>query len=1095
MKSAKFNTLLAIVVTLICNNLYAQFYNGLQNDFGKNRIQYKQREWQFFRFDKFDVCFYKNGKELAEYVAESANRNFMELETMLDFTMEDRVDFIVYNKQSDFKQSNIGLITTDPNNIGGTAKIVGSKAFIYYEGDHKKLEGQVRAACAELIVNQWLYGGNWRDRVKSSTLLHLPDWYIKGLILYLSNQWDYECEEILRDGIINNRFKRFSSIEGKESVVVGASIWRFIAESYGKEVIPNLIYLSQVSRNVESGISFVLGITIQSLLEEWKAHYYSKYNKINQGTFDIKNTENAKLKRTKKNRIYTQYKTSPDGKNIIYCTNQTGQIKVYLYNKETQKRKRIYKADKKLERITDVSFPVVAWHPTSKIFMLVTEEKGDLFMKTYDLESGKFEDRPPIYQFEKILDLSYSPDGRKLLISAVQQGQTDIFVYNLSSNTAETITKDIYDDLNPRYINKGKEIIFSSNRNTDSLKFKWPQDKNFYKKDFDLYVYDYAGKGKLLRRYTQTQDINELKPMEYDKNSILFLNEELNILSMQIANFDSAIAFVDTIAHYRYFITPSQTVKYSSNLLEYNYNPELKYFNAITYQKGRYRLSDDISILNSSGNLKINNEPKQNSFNKSINEANLKMLPVKKIFSDKSEVKGLDYNNYVFESDKSTGTSKQVQQKVVENTSAKNPPVKQSGEKSAIGSTGENFVMPKQLNYFRYYTIDQFTSQFNNNFVNQTYQKYTGGEVFFNPGINGLVQIGMSDAFEDYRIFGGFKLSADLRSNEFLLGYEDRRLRWDKTYTAYRQSFPSSTAAGAPKILSHVLGYSLRYPFNEVAAFKTTFNYRNDRSVFLSTDLDALVKRTEYDNWISNKSEYIFDNSVQKAINIFNGIRFKVFGEYFNQIDDVSKNLIVIGTDFRYYQKIYKNFIYAFRTAASSSFGSQKLVYYLGSTDNWINLSTRTNTFNRNIPIDQNQNYAFQALATNMRGFNQNIRNGSSFAVMNHELRLPLFTTIYNRPLRSDFLNNFQVIGFFDAGTAWTGISPFDANNEYNSEVISSPPVTVTLKRTRQAIVYGYGWGLRSRLLGYFIRFDWAWGIDDQVRQPRIFYLSLATDF
>jgi len=85
-----------------------------------------------------------------------------------------------------------------------------------------------------------------------------------------------------------------------------------------------------------------------------------------------------------------------------------------------------------------------------------------------------------------------------------------------------------------------------------------------------------------------------------------------------------------------------------------------------------------------------------------------------------------------------------------------------------------------------------------------------------------------------------------------------------------------------------------------------------------------------------------------------------------------------------------------------------------------------------------------------MRGFNQNVRNGSSFGVINNELRMPLFTFLYNRPLRSDFLTNFQVIGFYDAGTAWSGLSPFSNNNEYNSELINSYPVSVTIKKTRQ---------------------------------------------
>jgi isocitrate dehydrogenase len=46
-----------------------------------------------------------------------------------------------------------------------------------------------------------------------------------------------------------------------------------------------------------------------------------------------------------------------------------------------------------------------------------------------------------------------------------------------------------------------------------------------------------------------------------------------------------------------------------------------------------------------------------------------------------------------------------------------------------------------------------------------------------------------------------------------------------------------------------------------------------------------------------------------------------------------------------------------------------------------------------------------------------------------------------------------------------------------------------------EPIVGGYGFGLRSRLLGYFLRADWAWGVDDGEVKPRIFYLSLALDF
>ncbi|MCD4737272.1 MAG: hypothetical protein K8R53_14610, partial [Bacteroidales bacterium] len=142
-----------------------------------------------------------------------------------------------------------------------------------------------------------------------------------------------------------------------------------------------------------------------------------------------------------------------------------------------------------------------------------------------------------------------------------------------------------------------------------------------------------------------------------------------------------------------------------------------------------------------------------------------------------------------------------------------------------------------------------------------------------------------------------------------------------------------------------------------------------------------------------------------------------------------------------------------------------------------------------------NQNYAYQTLATNMRGFTQNIRNGNSFAVLNIELRFPIFRFFSNHPLKSDFLNNFQIVGFGDIGTAWTGLSPYSEENFLYTNIIDKNPLHSTVKLQKDPVVGGFGFGARTRLLGYFIRADLAWGVEDKEVQPSIFYLSLSLDF
>jgi outer membrane protein assembly factor BamA len=93
-------------------------------------------------------------------------------------------------------------------------------------------------------------------------------------------------------------------------------------------------------------------------------------------------------------------------------------------------------------------------------------------------------------------------------------------------------------------------------------------------------------------------------------------------------------------------------------------------------------------------------------------------------------------------------------------------------------------------------------------------------------------------------------------------------------------------------------------------------------------------------------------------------------------------------------------------------------------------------------------------------------------------------------------LNDFQLIGFFDAGSAWSGYLP--GNNEenaYNKYELRRGSITMIIDVARPSVVAGYGFGLRTSILGYFLRFDWAWGIEGHVVLPKVFYFSLGMDF
>ena len=1076
---------------------FGQFYNGYEMTFGKNRVQYDDRFWTFMKWKNFDTYYYLGGLELATYTGRTADADLEEIEKLLDYKLDGKIQFIIYNKLSDAKQSNIGLETEDnTNNVGGVTKIVGNKVFLYFTGDHEKLHEQIRSGIARVLIDQIMYGGDIKDRIQNSALLALPDWYLNGLISYISRKWDVELDNHVRDGIVNKRYFKFNHLSGTDALYAGHSIWKYIIDTYSESSVANLLYMTRINRNIESGFLYVLGVSVNTLADNWKESMIKIY-----GNSDANRTvasEPAVVKKPKSFLIYNQLKTSPDGRYIAYVTNELGRYKVILYDVDKKKKKKILRGGfRSYSQETDETFPVIAWHPSGHVLAMIRERKGKLWMDTYTPETKKFEENA-LFNFEKVLDFSYSDDGQSIVLSAIQKGQSDIFVFNLRSRTYEQVTKDIYDDLNPHFINGSKAIVFSSNRVNDTLDV---DKKNALPANYtyDVFYYNYKNKNKILKRITNTPAFNELQPMPYDADNLAYLSDENGIVNRYVAHLDSAISYVDTTEHYRMIVKSFPQTDYARNILSQDVNFSRNRLSEIIYDKGKlYMYVKPIPKATSSQSVVPNTlfrneslrsepvaatQPENNSGAEKENEKIIETKPENKVVPDSNHV---DIDNYIFQTDfpKSKSKKEKKRENPIPAPNGITPTAAQPVNDSA-------FVLPKQRNYDPAFSSTYFVSQLDNSLLNTTYQAFTGGGgLYYNPGLNGFFKLGISDLLEDYKITGGFKLAGDLNSNEYYLSYENLRKRLDKQITFYRQAREIFSGFVVAKVLTHELRYFNKWPFSDVSSVRGSIAYRNDRLVFLSTDFNSLQEPNQYENWATARMEYVFDNTLNTGLNLYNGTRLKVFGEYYKLVDQANSSMYVLGVDVRNYLKIHREIIWANRFASGTSFGDEKIIYYLGSTDNWL-----VPSFNQSTPIDYSQNYAYQSLATNLRGFDQNIRNGNTFALINSEIRIPVFRYLLNRPIKSDFIRNFQVVGFGDIGTAWTGRSPYDSTSSLNNRTILNQPFTITIISQHEPIVGGYGFGIRSRLLGYFVRADWAWGVEDYIVQPSIFYLSLSLDF
>jgi Tol biopolymer transport system component len=1087
------NIIALLVLMLASNSLYGQFYNGLQMTFGKNRIQYYDFYWSYYRFDEFDCYFNEYGKELAQYTSDFAAKKVAEIEDYFDYFFEKRLIFVVYNKQAEFKQSNMGLITGQEDyNVGGFSRTIKNKVMLYYEGDHRSYERQISASITEAMINEMLHDAEQKDRISGNSRVTLPDWYLKGLVNYVSFGWDDETENRVRDGIVSGRYKRLNNLEDEDAIYAGQSFWRYIAKTYGDPIIPNVIYLTKIYKNVEDGLLYVLGMKLKDLQDEWLEYYKNYYSQMDEYSEDAPISD--KIITSRKKQIIQDVKISPDQRYIAYVSYNSGKRKIHLYDNTTGKIKTIFSAEPKFNQKADLTYPVIDWHPGGQILTFINEEKGDLKIYFQRIEEKKPESRNLLY-FDKVLSFDYSPSGNRIVLSAVKNGVTDIYVHTIASGTNQQITNDVPDDLNPRYIGSEKNsIVFSSNRKNDTINLPFNPVEGLQQEN-DLFTYNLDKDNKVLTRLSEESYSNRQKPVDINSREFIYLGNPSGTINRFKAEFDSVISYIDTTTHYRYFIESRPLTNYNRNILSHDASPGSE-FAEVSFSNNKYniftgRLDDQPPLKNEN----LVNSPFADERIKKLQEAD-SIETIRKWLIEEDRRRRdtltkplieyfvtddpIDFNHYIFEIEKVNYYEEQWKKDYMDID-------------LDTGSIKFPLIRIYETSFYNNYIANQVDFSF----LNNSYQVYSGGAPYYNPGISMLTQIGAVDLFEDYKITGGFRFAGNFDSNEYLLSIENLKGQIDKQLVFHRQSLSSYNDTAYFKIHSNNIYLTFAKPFTPVLAVKGTVSYRNDRYVPLSTDLPTLNGEQLTRHWAGLKAELVYDNTRQRGVNIYYGTRFKVFGEYYKDIQLKKSDMFVLGVDFRHYLQIHRDLIWANRFAASSSFGPTKLLYYLGGVDNWISFLFNNDipAFDQSIPVDQAANYGFQAIATNLRGFSQNVRNGNNFALINSEIRWPVIRYFAGHPLKSKFLNNFQLIGFGDIGTAWSGNSPWTGKNAWDIEEYENGPVKVILDSNRDPVVGGFGFGLRTLLFGYFVRADWAWGVENSIILPRVFYLSFSLDF
>jgi hypothetical protein len=249
-------------------------------------------------------------------------------------------------------------------------------------------------------------------------------------------------------------------------------------------------------------------------------------------------------------------------------------------------------------------------------------------------------------------------------------------------------------------------------------------------------------------------------------------------------------------------------------------------------------------------------------------------------------------------------------------------------------------------------------------------------------------------------------------------------------------------------------------------------------------------------SYLRISSEFVYDNTSVLGQNMIEGTRMKAQISHNESLSNKSRSFSNFSLDFRHYQKLHRSLVFATRVIYGSFFGRYNHNYMLGGMDNWLfkNEPASEAPWLPSVSSENNNIY-FMEYVTSLRGFDYNTLHGNNTLLLNFELRLPIVRYFYNGPVRSSFLGNLQFIGFYDVGSAWTGASPFSSDNTISIVTVSEGSFEAKIQTFKNPWLMSYGAGMRTVILGYFMKMDLAWPIEDNsVGSPK-FYFTLGHDF
>jgi Tol biopolymer transport system component len=454
------STISAFLIIFFAASVQAQFV-----DFGRNKVQYSDFDWQILQTEHFQIYHYKEAKELAEIGAQFAEEAYKHLQQKFNHSLTDTVPLIFYASPLHFKQTNTtpGFI---PDGVGGFFEFIKGRVVLPFEGSLYQFRHVIRHELTHVFMTSKI--ANSLRLHGKSVGLSPPLWYIEGLAEFFSTEWDTQADMVIKDAVLSGYMVGLNNWERVYGTFImykiGQRVLEYIAEYYGEEKVYLLMENFWMDENFSNVMKYTIGKDYEEFDREFlyylEKHYYPQlkdYDNPSQVSQNL-HTESFAHKPT--------FYSGNGKKEIYYIGNKTGYTSIFKLTEGSRDGPELVIEGEKSDEFEEFHFFRTGMDVSSSGVLAFVTQKGDAdALHLYDTRK---EEIISSFSFDDLVSIgspSWNADDKSIVFPATDfSGKNDIYILNTQSNSLKRLTNDYYDDRDPDISPDGRYIVFASDR-------------------------------------------------------------------------------------------------------------------------------------------------------------------------------------------------------------------------------------------------------------------------------------------------------------------------------------------------------------------------------------------------------------------------------------------------------------------------------------------------------------------------------------------------------------------------------------------------------------------------------------------------------